>query len=457
MRHPLEEQVAKAIAHHRLIGASGLIYIALSGGVDSVALLRAMLALGYGERLVALHMNFQLRGEESEADERFARDLCQKLGVPVAVERRDTIVYAREHGLSIEMAARELRYGWFADLRRQSESPEEVRIAVAHHADDQLETFLLNLSRGTGIRGLRGMLPLRPESGIIRPLLDCPRSLIQNYLSHLGQTWREDLSNADIAYQRNFIRHRLLPLFEELNPAFRSALQRTMSHLRSTEALYEELLASYRERLFLDKQLAFSPIASHPEGKALLYELLSPYGFTPNVLEEVYRSITTGQPGARFLSAEHILHRGSQCLELLPRSEEAVQVIELSIREDGAYELPDGRLLSWKIYPASQWDGSPLPADEACFDHEALQTGKLTLRGRKEGDVLHPFGMRGKKLLRRIFIDGKYSQRERRETLLLCHKDQPIWLLGKVADRRYQVTPSTKLLLHFRLTSPQLA
>lgn len=457
MRHPLEEQVAKAIAHHRLIGASGLVYIALSGGADSVALLRAMLVLGYRERLAALHMNFQLRGEESEADEHFVHQLCQKLDVPLSVEWRETTIYAQERGISIEMAARELRYDWFASLREQADRPEEVCIATAHHADDQLETFLLNLSRGTGIRGLRGMRPLRPEAGIIRPLLDCPRALILDYLSHLGQPWREDRSNADTTYQRNFIRHRLLPLFEELNPAFRTSLQRTMEHLRATEALYEELLATYRERLFRDGQLAFAPLATHPEGQTLLYELLAPYGFSREVLSELYRSITSGQAGARFFSPHYLLHRGSQYLELLPRLAEEAPDVVLSIGQDGAYQLPDRRLLRWEIYPASQWDGSPLPAYEACFDYEALQTETLSLRKRKAGDALYPFGMRGKKLLRRIFIDGKYSQRERLEARLLCREDQPIWLLGKVADRRYRVSPATQRILHFRLTSPSLA
>lgn len=454
MRHPLEEQITKTIARHQLIGASDIIYIALSGGADSVALLRAMLALGYKERLRALHMNFQLRGEESQEDEAFVRQLCQEQAIPLLVEHRDTSSYAKAHGISIEMAARDLRYAWFASVRAQEMDPLRVKIVVAHHADDQLETFFLNLSMGTGIRGLRGMRYHRAEQGIIRPLLDCPRTLILGYLQALGQVWREDSSNADISYKRNRIRHQLLPLLEELNPSFRSALVRTIEHLRSTEVLYLELIALYRERLMEESLITITPLTTHPEGKTLLFELLYPYGFSREIVEEVYRNILSGTAGAQFYAPNYLLHRGSQHLELLPRDIDEVTPFCISIREDGSCLLPTGQRLTWRIYPASTWQGKKLPLHEACFDLASLATSELTMRSRKEGDMLYPFGMWGKKLLRRIFIDGKYSQQARREALLLCLNDQPIWLLGHVADRRYAVNAETKQIIHFTLSSP---
>ena len=454
MRHPLEEQITKTIARHQLIGASDIIYIALSGGADSVALLRAMLALGYKERLRALHMNFQLRGEESQEDEAFVRQLCQEQAIPLLVERRDTSSYAKAHGISIEMAARDLRYAWFASVRAQEADPMRTKILVAHHADDQLETFFLNLSMGTGIRGLRGMRYYRPGQGIIRPLLDCPRTLILGYLQALGQAWREDSSNADISYKRNHIRHQLLPLLEELNPSFRSVLVRTMGHLRSTEVLYLELIAQYRERLMTESVITITPLTTHPEGKTLLFELLYPYGFSREIVEEVYRNILSGAAGAQFYAPNYLLHRGSQHLELLPRNIEKVTPFSISIRKDGSCLLPTGQRLAWRVYPASTWQSKKLPRHEACFDLDSLATSELTLRSRKESDMLYPFGMRGKKLLRRIFIDGKYSQQARREALLLCLSDQPIWLVGHVADRRYAVNAETKQIIHFTLSSP---
>ena len=236
MRSLLEAQVATTIQEHRLIdSATQRIYIAISGGADSVALLMAMLALGYGERLEALHCNFTLRGEESDCDEAFVRELCTKLSVPLQIKRFDTRRHAEKKGISIEMAARELRYQWFRSFTEGSEGRKVV--AVAHNADDQVETLLLNLSMGTGIRGLSGMPFIKQAEGIIRPLQATPRALILDYLSALGQSYREDSSNSDTRYKRNLIRHQLIPIFEELNPSFRETTYRTIEHLRSTEAL----------------------------------------------------------------------------------------------------------------------------------------------------------------------------------------------------------------------------
>ena len=194
MRSLLEAQVATTIQEHRLIdSATQRIYIAISGGADSVALLVAMLALGYGERLEALHCNFTLRGEESDCDEAFVRELCTKLSVPLQIKHFDTRNSAEEKGISIEMAARELRYQWFRSFTEGSEGRKVV--AVAHNADDQVETLLLNLSMGTGIRGLSGMPFIKQTEGIIRPLQATPRALILDYLSALGQSYREDSSN----------------------------------------------------------------------------------------------------------------------------------------------------------------------------------------------------------------------------------------------------------------------
>ena len=200
MRSLLEAQVATTIQEHRLIdSATRRIYIAISGGTDSVALLMAMLALGYKERLEALHCNFTLRGEESKSDEAFVRDLCAKYNVPLLVKHFDTLEYADEKGISIEMAARELRYQWFRSFTEGSDGRKVV--AVAHNADDQVETLLLNLSMGTGIRGLSGMPFIKQAEGIIRPLQATHRALILDYLSALGQSYREDSSNNDTRYK----------------------------------------------------------------------------------------------------------------------------------------------------------------------------------------------------------------------------------------------------------------
>ena len=447
MRSLLEAQVATTIQEHRLIdSATQRIYIAISGGADSVALLMAMLALGYGERLEALHCNFTLRDEESDCDEAFVRELCSKLGVPLQMKRFDTQSYAEEKGISIEMAARELRYQWFRSFTEGSEGRKVV--AVAHNADDQVETLLLNLSMGTGIRGLSGMPFIKQTEGIIRPLQATPRALILDYLSALGQSYREDSSNSDTRYKRNLIRHQLIPLFEELNPSFRETTYRTIEHLRSTEALYLETIEHYRSELLSPNGLNYKPLTTHPERTTILFELLRPYGFQRPVVEELSRHLVEGTAGAKFYSPTHQLIHGVQQLELLPREEVAEVSLSIDISQDGQCGLPFGGELHWELFPLSALkEGYRTPREVALFDYDKLRSKILTIRSRREGDALRPFGMSGKKLLRRILIDGKFSHRARREALLLCREEAPIWLIGHMADRTFALSDKTQTVL----------
>ena len=449
MRSLLEAQVATTIQEHRLIdSATQRIYIAISGGADSVALLMAMLALGYSERLGALHCNFTLRGEESDSDEAFVRELCTKLDVPLQIKHFDTRNYAEEKGISIEMAARELRYQWFRSFTEDSEGKKVV--AVAHNADDQVETLLLNLSMGTGIRGLSGMPFIKQAEGIIRPLQATPRALILDYLKALGQSYREDSSNSDIRYKRNLIRHQLIPLFEELNPSFRETIYRTIEHLRSTEALYMETIERYRSELLSPDGLDYKPLATHPERTTILFELLRPYGFQRPVVEELSKHLAEGTAGAKFHSPTHLLIHGAQLLELLPHEEVAAVSLSIDISQDGQCALPSGEELHWELLPLSTLKGSyRTPREVALFDYDKLRSKMLTIRSRREGDTLHPFGMSGKKLLRRILIDGKFSHRARREALLLCREEAPIWLIGLVADRTFALSDTTQTVLRF--------
>lgn len=447
MRSLLEAQVATTIQEHRLIdSATHRIYIAISGGADSVALLMAMLALGYGERLEALHCNFTLRDEESDCDEAFVRDLCAKYNVALQVKRFDTRSHAEEKGISIEMAARELRYQWFRSFTEGSEGRKVV--AVAHNADDQVETLLLNLSMGTGIRGLSGMPFIKQTEGTIRPLQATARALILDYLSALGQSYREDSSNSDTRYKRNLIRHQLIPLFEELNPSFRETTYRTIEHLRSTEALYLETIEHYRSELLSPNGLDYKPLTTHPERTTILFELLRPYGFQRPVVEELSRHLVEGTAGAKFYSPTHQLIHGVQQLELLPREEVAEVSLSIDIRQDGQCGLPFGGELHWELLPLSALkEGYRTPREVVLFDYAKLRSKILTIRSRREGDALRPFGMSGKKLLRRILIDGKFSHRARREALLLCWEGVPIWLIGHVVDRTFALSDKTQTVL----------
>lgn len=454
LQHALLDQVELTLRQQQLLPPTGILYIAISGGADSLALLMAMLRLGYGARLVALHCNFRLRAEESEGDQRFVEELCRRLGVALRVTSFDTGRYAQAQGISIEMAARELRYRWFAEQRAADPTPSVV--AVAHNADDQVETLLLNLSMGTGIRGLSGMPYHKVEEGVIRPLMDCPRALILDYLAAEGQDYRSDSSNADTRYKRNLIRHRLIPLLEQLNPSFAEAATRTIAHLRASECYYLERVEQLRQQVLEPRGIHVGRLLEQQYPETLLYELLRPYGFSPETVRGVMAQLHMGHAGARFDSPTHQLLRGQTYLELLPlelHSEEAYHQ-ELSIGEAGECALPSGQFLSWQIEPRPRDLAQlfPLAKGEAAFDYEALGAEGLVLRHRREGDVLYPYGMKGKKLLRRIFIDGKFAPAERRAALLLCRGDEVLWLVGHLADRRYRVTEHTQRILRLRLS-----
>lgn len=440
----LEHQVHTTIEREHLLSPQSPVYIALSGGTDSVALLRAMLALGY--RIHALHCNFHLRDEESDQDEAFVRQLTANLGVPLEVKHFDTQAYAQSQGISIEMAARHLRYEWFRECMHTSGID---RLAVAHNADDQIETLLLNLSMGTGIRGLSGM-PYRRHDGIIRPLMDCSRSDIETYLNELAQPYCTDRTNAELLYKRNYIRHQLIPAFEQLNPAFRQSATKTISHLRSVEGLYLESIHQRIDEVRTERGIDIDRLLSLEASEAILYELLSPLGFGSAQVHDIHTQLDKVNSGARFLSPEYMLIRGGGYLEVLPLrpAEDQADVQYIDISTEGTCPLGSGTL-SWRIIPRSDVHHLRLPKHQALFDYDRLiqHSTTLRLRGREEGDKLYPYGMQGSKLIRRILIDGGYSHAQRRALRLLCCGRDILWLVGQVTDRRYGIKEETQRCL----------
>lgn len=447
--HPLETAVAETISLHNLFTKKDLVLIALSGGADSVALLRVIIALGY--QVEALHCNFCLRGTESDADETFVRCLCDTLGVPLRVQRYATREYATKHKLSIEMAARTLRYNWFSKVL-ESQTNSAV-VAVAHNSDDQIETLLLNLSTGTGLRGLSGM-PYKRHDGIVRPIMSCSRTDILEYLQSLGQDFCEDSSNAELIYKRNNIRHRLIPLFEELNPAFRSATLRTIDHMRGVETIYLKSIESQRQAVSPNRQLIdIARLLDTPHPATLLYELLRPYNFTSLQCKDIAQKLEQFSSGKRYLSNSHGVVRSGNYLEIYSLNEQIFHELLIDISTSGKLLLPIGTL-SWHIKPVSELKTKKCTPSEALFDWHKLLTLSQTLgiRSRHEGDVIYPYGMHGSKKLRRIFIDGHFSHHQRQTALLLTLNDLPIWLIGHIADRRYGLTESSTHTLAFQIT-----
>ena len=281
-----EKSVLQFITDHALFEAGEQVLVALSGGADSVALLRVLLALGYPCR--AAHCNFHLRGEESMRDERFCRNLCNTLGVELTVFDFDTTAYASAHGLSIEMAAREQRYESFRTLLRPLSEGGPEKVAVAHHREDSAETLLLNLIRGTGLQGLTGIAPRNGD--VVRPLLDVSRTDIEQYLDTLGQTFVTDSTNLTDDYARNKVRNRILPLMEEINPAAIDNICRTATHLRGAQDMLSRSVTT-------------------EAGHTILFHLLHPYGYNESQVDDIFDALLSPDSGQTFLSPTHALTR----------------------------------------------------------------------------------------------------------------------------------------------------
>ncbi len=427
-----------------------LILVALSGGADSVALLLALYHRGY--RVEAAHCNFCLRQEHSDRDEAFVMDLCHKLGIVCHCQRFDTNDYARARGLSIEMAARELRYDYFRSLM---ESSMAEALALAHHREDNVETLLLNLCAGTGLRGLTAMRVWSAETKLFRPLLSCSRVTIEEYLTFRNQDFCTDHTNTDTIYRRNFVRHRLLPMMRELNPSVDHAIERTILNLQGVEDLFVSHLSAMVERFYREKRFPISEIERSASPETLLYELLRPAHFSRKMILDIVRHLDRTS-GAVYDSPTHRLLRTTREIRIYELSaliESEEEVLDLSRAETtwGQFALPANHaILCWERMDVSLLDSLVVGRSEALFDWDKL--GRLTLRPRKKGDRIYPFGMKGAKKVSRILIDSKCPLVERNSPIL-CSDDEPIWLMGIAADRRFAIDSRTKLCLRLKFIS----
>ncbi|MCR5644836.1 MAG: tRNA lysidine(34) synthetase TilS [Bacteroidales bacterium] len=410
---------------------SGKYILALSGGIDSMVL--ADMLLQSKANFVVAHCNFHLRGEESDGDEQFVRDYASRNGLTIYVKQFDTLDYAKDHGISIEMAARELRYVWFEELRQQLGYD---YLAVAHHADDQLETFFINLLRGAGIRGLKGMQPVNGH--IIRPLLNISRAEIQQYAEEHHLQWREDHTNAEMLYLRNKIRHELLPVIDSISKEGRGSILKSMSHLASENALYRELVKEKLAQLVTQEASGTSLRGAELSGagcsEQLLFEWLRGYGFNTYQVHFIHEALNTGQPGTSFFSPTHRVTIERDGLELKPICQQVNINIELTyqqLKNDANFEM----------------DKSP---EVAQLDYDKL-TFPLQLRKWQAGDRFHPLGMHGSKLLSDFFVDQKMTTRQKEECqVLTTANDDIVWVVGRRIDDRFKVTDQTKTILVVR-------
>ena len=416
----INRRVARYIAQKHLLKAGDKVLVALSGGADSVALLRVLLSLGYA--CEAAHCNFQLRGEESDRDETFVRQLCEEYRIPLHITRFDTAREAARRRISIEMAARELRYAWFETLRAECKAH---AVAVAHHRDDSAETFLLNLLRGTGINGLQG---IRPRNGyIVRPLLCLDRQEIVRFLQALGQPYVTDSTNLADEYLRNKIRLRLLPLMQQIAPSAKENILKTAAHLADAALLYRQAIDEGRARVLRDNGQAIdiAALMQEPAPSTLLFELLHPLGFNESQTDDILQALS-GQAGKRFASASWRVVKDRERL-LIENLGQPLLPPELDIR---TYDYAPG---------------FPLPRNKqaACFDADKLMP-PLTLRLWQKGDVFVPFGMRGKKKVSDYLTDRKMPLNRKERQWVLCCGEEIAWLVGERSDNRFRVDDGTR-------------
>jgi len=444
----LDRIVKKYIESLHLLPERARVVVALSGGADSVALIDILNRLDYF--CIGAHVNFHLRGEESDRDAAFSHQLCMDLGIPFYKTDLYAAEYAEREGVSIEMAARELRYRWFEQIRKEQKA---YAVAVAHHKDDSVETVLLNLIRGTGIRGLTG---IKPKNGnIVRPLLCCDREDVLEYIEKRNLKFVTDRTNLLNEYRRNKIRLEVLPLLESIQPSVRESIARTIDHLGETEILYEQAISDAKTRICPDLNksgntdtfsISISALEKERSPKSVLYEILSDYGFGRLDVESIYKN-RSGLPGRVFYSHTH----------RIVFDRDRILVSEIPSNDSREYQIEESQLqlnepVKIKCEHIANDINTVISASKSVANLNAEKLlFPLTIRHPKKGDSFIPFGMHGRKLISDFCTDLKMSAIEKEELWLLCSGKDIVWVIGERIDNRFRVDETTKRI--FRLTA----
>ena len=448
----LNRKVETFIRQQHLLQSDGRYLVALSGGADSVCLLLVLKQLGYF--VEAIHCNFHLRGEESDRDEDFCRSLCAEKQIPLHLVHFDTREYAQLHKVSIEMAARQLRYHHFARLCHDLGFD---GVCVAHHQDDVAETVLMNLIRGTGIKGLSGIKPkiqqrlrvgvkagISTNLTVIRPLLCVTRDEIEHFLKEIGQDYVTDSTNLVPDVLRNKIRLQVLPLLDEIAPSASRNIVETAENVAFAEEFLDQAVSGMMEELKDEGSIPVSKI----KNEYLLFRILSDYGFTSVQIKQIYAHLDA-PTGTEFRSESHVIvfDRGRLLIEEVEKN----PFHEMRIPEEGTYILDETAKL--RIERMSKPEGYEIPrsSDVIALDADRLQL-PLTVRLPKEGDRFTPFGMRGSKLVSDFLTDQKLSLLEkRRQLIILDSTGRILWVVGLRPDNHFRITGSTRTILRLSI------
>ncbi len=437
------EEFISYINNNQLCRNDDTILLAISGGVDSVVMLDLFYRAGYP--CIIAHCNFMLRADESDEDEAFVRSLGERYDFAVDTRSFNTLEYASNNNLSVQMAARELRYEWFEELRSTTGS---AFIATAHNKNDVAETFFINLCRGTGIRGLTG---IREKSGnLIRPLLFATRDQILQYADQMKLAWREDSTNATTKYARNKIRHEVMPVLEEINPRIIDVMLENILRLREAGDIYQKALEEKKATLLVrDKRnlyIPLDPLKREMFARTWLFEILNDFNFTAAVADDIMKSIDSTS-GKLFFSPTHRLVKDREILILEPLRPEHPRRYYI---ENPYLNIEEPLNLCLTVTDHHTDFIIPKYPDIACLDFEKLEF-PLIIRKWEKGDYFKPLGMKNMKKVSDFFIDTKVSIPEKENSWLLTSGKDIVWIIGKRIDDRFKITSETKKILQIEV------
>lgn len=436
-----KEKVKNCIARHELLGREHPVLVALSGGADSVALACVLQDLGY--KIEAAHCNFCLRGAESDRDEAFVTDFCQRRKIVLHRRCFSTHAYAHEHHVSIEMAARTLRYDFFEQLLQERELDS---VAVAHHREDNTETVLLNLLRGTGIRGLRG---IQYRNGkVVRPLLDVSRQEIEDYLAECHQDYVTDSTNLQDEVQRNKIRLNVMPRMREIYPNADESIHQGARRLSDAFRIYEYGMDLLMQQVVHGNRILLEELNRTPAPETVLYEILNRMDFNPAQVAAIYEQ-QGGESGKVYESPTHRLLRDREALVFEKKAVRPAR-LEKVLPLEGIMRVTDD--VTFLISRSSYSSGGPLPREKnvICMDLDKVEF-PLVVRMPQTGDRFMPFGMKGMKLVSDFLTDLKKNVFEKERQLLVCSGDKIAWVVGERPDDRFRVTEHTRHILRIQL------
>jgi tRNA(Ile)-lysidine synthase len=423
------------ITENKLVKPGDRVLLAVSGGIDSMTMAHLFLRLGY--KTAIAHCNFSLRAEESDKDEAMVHSYADQNNIPFHSIRFATKAFAKKEGMSVQMAARDLRYNWFEVIRQENNYDS---VAVAHNLNDNIETFIINLTRGTGITGLTGIKPC--SNNIIRPLLFATRNSITDYCNRHQIIFREDRSNADTKYTRNKIRHLVIPVLKEINPSVENTLRETAGRFTEISEIVSEYISAIRKSVSEEKGVlttfSISSVKNYLHNKTVLYELFKPFGINNVQLNDLIK-VTVGKTGGQIFTASHRIIKNRKELIAAPK----VTNGETLFYVRNITELRKVQNISSASY-ADVTGKFIIPSDPltACLDTEKISF-PMIIRKWKTGDHFYPLGMEHKKKLSDYFIDSKYSQIDKENILILESAGEIAWVIGDRIDNRVKLTSTT--------------